>query len=243
MLYLFWGNDRSAAVKKSQETVALLLKKKPDASVFKMGTENWDAASFEEYINAQGLFEQKHIVIADGLLADKNAQAFIRSSLEAIIDSPHVFIVIETALDAKTKAALEKKGIKEKVHIKEYALAEGRAKAQDFNIFALADALSKKDKKNLWVLYQKARRAGLEPEQIHGTLFWQMKSIAAAHITKTAAESGLSPFVWSKAVAAKAYFSQEEIARLAKRLVEIYHDAHRGAEGLDSALEQFILSL
>ena len=108
-------------------------------------------------------------------------------------------------------------------------------------MFAMADALGARDKKTLWILYRQAVEAGKVPEEIHGILFWQAKSIALAARTNSATEADLNPFVYGKAKRYAANYSDKEINNLLERLVAVYHDSHRGIHEFETAMERLIL--
>jgi len=57
-------------------------------------------------------------------------------------------------------------------------------KGREFNIFALTDALGARQKKDAWILYQKALGAGLSAEEIFFKIVWQVKSMLIAKKTK-----------------------------------------------------------
>ena len=97
--------------------------------------------------------------------------------------------------------------------------------------------------KDAWVLLQKALDTGGVPEEIHGMLFWQVKSMILAVSSKTAGEAGLNPFVFRKSLSFAKNFTEEELKNLSARLVSIYHDARRGGDELAIALEKFVLSI
>ena len=133
-----------------------------------------------------------------------------------------------------------------------------KADKQELNIFSLGDALGRKDKKQLWVLLYQALRSGITPEQIHGTLFAQVKNLAFIKRAETPSfakssgeamekvktnELGLHPFVVKKTTVFVKNFSQEELEKLSRKLVTIYHAARGGGDELPVALEKFILSL
>ena len=118
--------------------------------------------------------------------------------------------------------------------------AGGRA---EFNIFALADAVGARNGLKAWAIYRSAVDAGLEPENVIGTLFWQAKSMVAASRCSTAAEAGLSPFVFSKAKSAAKNYSPAELQNMMTDLISIYHDSHRGLVDGESAVERFFLKL
>ena len=100
-----------------------------------------------------------------------------------------------------------------------------------------------RDPKKLWTLYRKAISSGFAPDQIHGVLWWQMKSVAAAINSKSADEAGLKPFVFSKSKRALDKFSKEEIENLLSKLLSIYHNSRMGKINMEYELESFVLGI
>ncbi len=240
MIYLVYGNDREQVQAKSRSLIDSLLKKKPDASFFTLNDENISENILDEYSQSQGLFENKYIVLVDGILGVKDKRDLILDRREELKVSPHIFIIREGSLDKATFTKIEKHAEK----VQEYSLKEGAVKKKtESNFFAVSDALGSRDKKALWVLYQQAKRDGAEDEQIHGILWWQMKSMMLAAKTKSAAEAGLNPFVYGKATRFAANFSAPELASKASELLALYHDSRRGRGDLATGLEKYILGL
>jgi DNA polymerase III delta subunit len=246
MIYLLYGSDKDKARAKANKLVEGLRAKKPDASFFKMTAESWSEAQFDEYIHSQGLFEQKYIVLFDGMFDSKQTkeaaqkQITTASTLREMKDSPHVFIFRESELDKVTLGKFEKNSVK----VQEFGAerASSASSNSNINIFSLADALGKHDRKLLWVLYQKAKKAGIEDEQIHGMFFWQVKNMLIVRDAANALEAKLSPFVFGKAKTFTANFREGELGQISSRLISLYHDSRRGIHELNSALEHFILT-
>ncbi|MEI6057647.1 MAG: hypothetical protein WCQ60_01590 [bacterium] len=248
MFYFLHGDNMHAVTERANGIVADLLKKKPDASFFTLTDENWSSESIDEYVSSQGLFENKYIVLVKGIFsgdgssaADKKVRKEIfLEKIKDIAASTNVFIIAEGIVDKTTLTKIEKHAQK----IQEFSsgkVAQSFKKDDGFKIFDLADALGSRDKKTLWQLYRNAVEAGKVAEEIHGILFWQVKSMVLATRSKSAAESGLNPFVFSKAQRYATNFSKPELAVLLEQLVTMYHDAHRGIHDFETALEIFIL--
>jgi hypothetical protein len=160
--------------------------------------------------------------------------------LPAIADSENVFVFLETDLKADRLKSFEK--LAEKVQ--KFSLPAKKGKDRpEFNIFSLSEALGRKDKKTLWKLYRLAIDESFPPEEISGVLFWQIKSMIVAGEAKTAAQSGLSPFVFAKARNFLKNYSIAELKKNSSRLVSIYHDSRRGISDFEVGLERFILEL
>ncbi len=238
MLYFFYGTDGAAARAKARELLESLQKEEPDARVFRIDPERWVEVHLEELIGGQGLFEQKLLVFADRLFENEEAEAAIEKNLSEIGKSNNIFIFLEQKV--RKPFLLEITEVAEEAE--EFASKEAKKKPE-FDIFSLTDAFGRRDKKNLWALFQKAVASGAAPEEIHGMLFWQLKSMLLAMHCKNAEEAGVKPFVWSKARTFAKNWSEGELKKLSSRLVSLYHDSHRGLHEFPIALERLILSL
>ena len=82
---------------------------------------------------------------------------------------------------------------------------------------------------------------GVAPEEIHGALAWQARAMVLASKTKTAAEAGLKPFVYSKAKSFVARLTPEKTENLSRELVSLYHESRAGRGALADLLESFLL--
>lgn len=198
---------------------------------------------FSEYIGSQSLFSDKFLIICDGLLGKKSEREPILERLEEVASSKNVFIFVEEALD---KEALKKV---EKFAAKVFVFEEKAKKEKiGFNIFSISDALGEKDKKKLWIVFNKAIKEGLAPEEIFWKLTWQAKNML---LGKIAEEKGdrvieklkISPYVLKKAKDYSKKFTEEELKKIYGELVRIYHDSRRGEVDFELALEGFILGL
>ncbi len=242
MIVLIYGAQTDKVREASKIRLDGLRRKRPDAEFFRMDDEDFDEARFEELIFGQGLFDKKFIVHLDRVLENKEAREYILKHLKELADSENGFIITEYKLAKPTFEKLKKVAVKTEV----FDTKKIETK-QEFNIFSLADALGRKDKKNLWVLYTQALKNDIAPEQIHGTFFSQIKNIllikkAQKQGVKTS-ELGLHPFVVKKTTGFVKNFSQEELKKYSRDLLHIYHQARGGGDELDVGLEKFILSL
>lgn len=241
MIYLLYGNDTHTSRKKLHTLLDGLYKKRPDAEHFHINSENISEFNVEELISSQGLFEKKYIVVFDNLfpdkVKDKDKKDELLKYLKEMQSAEHVFIFLEGKLDKKTVTRFEKYSEK----IQECSTEE--IKKERFNTFSLTDALGKRDKKGLWTLYCKAKTENIADEEIHGILFWQVKSMLLALQNTNAQEAGLNPFVYSKSKGFLRNYSEREVHSLSQALIELSHDARRGIHEFDTALERFILAL
>lgn len=187
--------------------------------LWKGALEDIDAgADFGELAARAGthaLFGGAQAFWLQGVFADAERGEAFSDHAETLADSPHVFILEEEKLLAAPKAALKKAG----AEIIELKPAE---KKEPFNVFALANALGKKDRKSLWLGLMRAAEEDVAPENVAGILAWKARTMLAG---------------------AKDESDRKELAKLSRELVMMYHDAHRGAGDLALLLERFALTL
>jgi DNA polymerase III delta subunit len=217
MLYFIYGTDGDKVREKANGLAESLLKKKPDASLFELNDETWSGDKVNELTLSQGLFEQKYIVLLKNIFSTKQNKEDFIDRLEAFKESTNIFISAEGKVDAASLKKIEKHAEK----VQEYE-AKAVAEKEEFNNFALANALGVKDKKNLWVLYHEAKAAGAVDEQLAGLLFWKIKSMIL---------SGGSP-----------KWNVSELKVMAEKLVEVQHDSRRGKGEVSLLLERLLLS-
>lgn len=237
MFYFIYGSDSIKVSEKAKNLVDGMLSKKPDASLFKLTSDRWSSAEFQELIAGQALFESKYIVQISRILDEKEANEVVMENLEALKNSDNVFIWTENEVDKKLLEKIEKYAEKvQELNSKQVF------KKPEFNIFSLGDALGNRDKKKLWMLYQDALNY-FAVEEIHGTLFWQVKNICISIKEKSATESGIKPFVFNKAKSFSKNYKEEEVYNMLNKLSKISHDSRRGIHDFEIALEKFCLEI
>jgi DNA polymerase III delta subunit len=234
MIYLFLGQYKKAS-QKANQLVEALVQKQPDASVLKFNVENFDGQSLGDLIATQGLFFNKNIIVFSKVFDETENKEVILKGIPEIQNSQNIFVFIEESLDKKSLEKFEKHAEK----IQEIKGEEKKATAQ-FNMFSLTDALGRRDKKSLWLLYRDALKNGAA-EEIYGILWWQLKTMLIVKQSKSVAEAGLKPFVFSKAKDFLRNFKDEEIEKKSFELVQIYHNSRRQSSELEISLEKWIL--
>ena len=232
MLAVFFGLDRKAArdragdfIKEHSEGVASSI----------IDDVSFVSGRIVDAAGATPLFGGTEVFILDTPSASAAFQAEVHEQLEALAHSTNLFVVLEGPLLAAAKKKYQKHAA---------AFDECNAdKAERYNIFALAEALAKKDKKQLWVLLHDAKAAGLREEEIIGMLWWQLKSLRLAAVTGSPEEANMKRFPYEKAKRALTKFAPGEVERLSHSLLTLYHDSHAGKREIDLALEQWTLSV
>jgi DNA polymerase III delta subunit len=228
MLYVFHGSNIEKAKDKSSTLIKSLQTKRPDALFVKIDSDNWDDVLIEENLSGQGLFSSKYIILLDRLSENSEAKEKILGFISAMQESPNIFIVLEGKLLAEPKKVYEKYA--EKMVICDELDTNTLSKKKDFNVFALGDAFGARDNIKAWTLYRQAIDSGIEPENIVGTLFWQVKSIILAAGAKNTGESGLNPFVYNNCKRFAKNHSLPELRNFLRKLIVTYHDGHRDME-------------
>jgi len=240
MIYLLYGSDTEKARTKLHDLVGSLIKKKPDASHVKINDETFDESEIDQLTGGMGLFSSKSIIELDNVFRNKDAKEVILKRIKELKESENIFVILEGELNKTELTKFEKNAEK----VQEFELKTLKdVKKEEFKIFSLTDAFGRRDKKQLWVLYTKAKMHDVSDEEIHGILFWQVKSLLLALQTKSPQESGLNPFVHQKSVGFGNNYSLPELKAISSKLISIYHNARRGIHDFDVALEKFILEV
>lgn len=234
MLYFIHGQSNKV-FQKSEQMVASLLAKKPDAVVTKLDREQILAGKIAEFVGSQSLFATKYIVTLSRVLEDDEISEIVLDFLKDIHASENVFIWAEEKVDAKTLKKIEK--VSDRIQHFEIS----KTTESKMNIFDLANAFAERDKKRAWLLYVEALQQ-FSPEEIYGTLWWQVKTMLLAHVTKTAAEAGMKDFPYSKAKGFLRKYSPLEVTDLARNLIATYHKSRLDGESLELNLEKLILA-
>lgn len=237
MLYVIYGTDTHKARKKLHELLDLAKKKRPDAELFKMTTENWTESQFDELLVSQGLFEQKYTVVLDNLFEKKDYKSYIVERLEGMQNSEQIFLMLEAGIDTPTLKKIENKA----KQVQEFEKKE--EKKEWFNIFGIADGLLEKDKRKLWVDFLDFIKKGTASEEIHGIFFWQVKNMILATRASSGNDTGLSPFVYKNALTGARKYKIEELQMMSNDLVTMTHRVRSGEGELEVMLEKWILKL
>jgi len=207
MLYLFFGSDREAA----KAALDKALGKK--TNIVRITDAN-SVADLQAALRGAGMFGEKKVVVLDSAFANEEMRDIILRELPHIGESEEVFYILEGKLDADTRKKIEK-------HAGKTEKFDAKKEKEGGEIFSLAYALKRGDKKALWVGYQRALLNDAATEAIHGILFWGAKDM---HMKTKGAE-------------------QARAAKLVAELAELPHEARRSGFEFEYALEKYILSV
>ncbi len=232
MLSVYYGNDM---VKARQAALALVDTsiEKTGARLTKLESSNFAPGMLADMLGAVSLFGEVELFLIDTPSENPDFYTEVSGVLSEMAQSSNQFVIIEGTLLAAEKKKFEK-----------YAgmMEEFKKTAETpFNVWAMADALASRDKKSLWVLLMDAKRAGLVAEEIIGTLWWQLKTLRLAMLTKSASDAGMKDFPYNKAKRSLQNFKEGEVASLSAGLLKVYHDGHGGIRDIDEGLEEWVL--
>lgn len=240
MFYFLYGTDTFKSREKLHELLKLAEKKRPDAEVFKITSENWSDAQFDELLVSQGLFNQKYTTVLDNVFENKEVKEYVLDRLKEMKESEQIFLLLEGKVDSASLKKIEK--YSEKVQV--FDPPAGRQERKENpNIFSVADGLVAKDKKKLWISYLDLLNKGGVAEEIHGVFFWQVKNMILASRAKSSGETGLSPFVYKNALSGSRNYKTEELQKMSGDLVEMTHKVRSGEGELEVMLEKWMLGL
>ncbi len=233
MIYLFYGSDREKVLKESETLIKKLILKDPSSTLEKFDEDTFDRGAVELLANSTSLFGSASLVVIDnGSIYEEFEEIF-----PSLKNSNHTFVLREGPLTKAKLKPFEKHAEKMENHEKK----EG--KKESFNVFAFTDAIGERNKKNAWILYTKAIMNGMVPEELFWKVVWQVKTLLLADKTKSAAESGLNPYVFQKAKSNLRKWKKGELEKISEDLVLGYHEARRGGEEIGSVVEKLVLSL
>jgi len=236
MIYFLYGDPNKIFIK-SNTLIDNIIKKNPDATFFKVDQDNFYEFNIDELIGGRSLFTGKQIVYLKRVFENNIISESLIKKIKNISSSENIFIIAEEKLKKPIFNKIEKNSEK----VQEFEIKKITSKKEN-NVFDLAQALGERDVKKLWSLYRHKIKT-VRPEEIHGILWWQMKSILCTLKSENPSDSGLKPFVFQKGVSYSRKYSKKELEEKSNELVIMVHESRRGGIGLEIALERFILNI
>lgn len=208
--------------------------------VLRLEGSEFDALPVEDSIAQESMFGDKAIYILSGITDTATRLEKFTDNLAGFVSSENIFILHEDKIAKPVQTACKKAG-GEIIEIKKEEKGKRRAyEDEPFNLFLLTDALGKRDKKNLWILYRQAADQGAPIEEIHGLFNWQVKNMIMVQVEK--GNPGMHPFLYQKTAQFARNYTLEELRALSLELVRIFHERETGIS-MEIKLEEFILAL
>ena len=186
--------------------------------------------------NSANLFGVKNIFVITGVYDNTDLRGELETILATLSDSTEHFILCEKSI----LAPFMKKLTALKATVEKFE-SEKDFKKESFNVFALTDAYCDKKRSMAWAIYRAGISAGIDSHQLHGNMVWAIKNMIIAKKTKSANESGLNPFVYSKAKKFAEKFGLEELQQNLVALSQVFHESMFTGVNLETSLEVFIL--
>ena len=211
MLYFFSGTDRKKAYAAADAAIRKSSKNSPHVVRI---TDAHAPADLAAVLGGGGMFGEERTVVLDGVCANEEMRSAFFAAMPDMAKSKETFFVLEGKLDALTRKGIEK-------YAETVERFDTRKEKEGGEIFALARALRRGDKKALWVGYQRALLRDEAPEAIHGVLFWGAKEM----------------FMQSRGA------DRTRAEKFLAELAELPHEARRKGFALEYALERYILGL
>lgn len=231
MLQLFFGTDRQQV---RDAATAFLEKNIPPATTPTIiDDNNYQPGQLADALGATSLFGGTECFLLDTPSSNPEFAAAVADNLSAMAESVNIFVVLEGKLLAPEKKRYQKHA----TAIEEFTAAA----TAKLDVFGIADALTSKDRRRLWVLLTELRQQGVSAEELIGILWWQLKTLRLAAATPSAAAAGMKDFPYNKAKRSLSQFAPGEVAALSYSLLALYHDGHAGVRDIDLALEQWVL--
>jgi len=233
MLHVFFGTNTIAARTAAQEHIGA--REEAGVRVNRIDASMYEAGVLQNALCATSLFGDRELWVIDTPQELVELQAELEAMVGEMALATSEFVIIAGPLLAAEKKVYEKIGA---------TLVEHSAPPKPReNTFALTEALARKDKKTLWLLYVEAVRSGKSAEELIGLLWWQLKALRLAAHTRVAEEAGMKDFPYQKAKQALKNFKPGELYSLSTSLLVVYHDGHAGVRDIDLGLEAWLLSV
>lgn len=211
MIYSFVGSDREKIRAHVTAWIAAARKKEPNLTYIRMTGDSFNEALFQESLEGQSLFAKKILIALDEVLTEHD----LEGAFQAMKESENVFVIIETKIASKIRDSLQQ------LSERQFHFERKDGKGTE-DIFAVGNALARRDAKGVWVAYQEARFRDDPPQQVFG--------IVHAKIRKLLREGSR-------------HYSRDELEKLSYKCITALQESRQGVWSPEDALEYFLLSI
>ncbi len=233
MLKLVSGNDH-VAIKKA---IDVITKESQNDGSYRRHIGDLTLHMVDPYFS-ESLFGETYTVFFDGFsMFPEEVKGFLSSQLLVMADSGNQFIIF----DEKFSKELKDEAKKQKIAIEDFSREE---KITGPSVFAFTDMYLSRDKKGAWLLLTRLFRDGAAPEEVHGALFWAIKSLFLATtgtLGKNAEELGMKPYPYDKSKRFGAKWTREEVGSALKEMTTMLETTRKSGGDLGIALERLVL--
>lgn len=233
MIIVLTGNNQ---ILKNKEMESLLAKEGGSDSFLMLSfDDNQPVTLLEEMIRSEDIFGKP--VLLKIVASDSKVYFDVfKNTLSRFDKSKDICVVFTPSLTKPERIFFEKAN----ATIKDFTFTKAKESPL---VFALTDALIKKDKKNAWIIFQRMIDTNTAPEEIHGALWWQWKTLSlVVSKEKNIAKKNISPYVFSKSEAASKKIGEKEIQNGLSMLMKMFQNSRRGTSDLIHQIELFILT-
>ncbi|MDO8520763.1 MAG: hypothetical protein Q7S52_01480 [bacterium] len=233
---IFLGTDTKHAREALKHAIEDEKIKNPSGIVTRFDDLSFDHTLLSEALANVSLFGGRNIVVIDGILDNELGEEFYLTFRD-LQNSSNLVFIRETAPKKELHALLKQAG-----EVKEFALPKAQEKKSDF---AVADAIAAKDKRSAWVEFTRQCRLGAKMEEVHGRIFWCVKTLylCKTQTREEAIQAGVNKWNYQNYELKAKRFLRPELERKLSELKEMYHAAHESDGDLRIFLEQFLLKL
>jgi len=233
MLKLFSGNDHKA-IKKA---LAPLVVGSQKEGTYRRHAGDITVPMLDPYFS-ESLFGETYLVLLDGLsLFSEEVKIFLLAQVGMMSDSSHQFIVV----DEKFSKEFRDEAKKYKIPIELFSVEE---RSTGLSVFTFTDLYLGRDKKGAWLALTRLFREGAAPEEVHGALFWAIKSLYLAvtgSLGNDPTALGMKPFTYEKSKRFGAKWTREEVSETLKHLSSMLESTRKTGGDLGIALERLVL--
>lgn len=236
MIYILTGTDQI----KRQKEIEKIRKAEGGESAFLVMTHLFEEGNldvYDELFSMRDLFGKSNFIRIKNWNNDEGLVSKIKEYADFFVKEKNI-LILET--DSFTKT-IEKK--LQKLEPRVVTIGDAFVKKESTTLFALTDACLTRDKKRAWTLFFDAKKRGVSPEEIHGLMWWQYKTLALVYKTpkKEWSSLGVSPFVLKKIESSLLKYKKEDLASIINEFFSLVYSARQRSQDSYNALELFIL--
>jgi hypothetical protein len=234
MLKVFSGNDFSSRKK----AVLLHTKESQENGSYRRHAGELTISILDPYFS-ESLFGETYTVVFDGIsLFSGDVQDFLLAHVSEMHGSENTFLVVDEKFSKEWKDEFKK----HKVSHEEYSQKES---FEGGEVFRFTDLYLSRNKKEAWMTYTRLIRGGSAPEEVHGALFWAVKSlflVVSGALGGTPEELNMKPYPYQKMKGFSSKWEKGEIKNSLRALSELLEFTRKQGGDLNVSLERFLLS-
>lgn len=232
MLILLSGNDH-LSIKKALEPH---VRESEHSGSHRRHTGEVTLAMLDPYFS-ESLFGETYVVLLDGIsLFASDVQEYLVGQMRTMLESGNTFILV----DEKFPKDIKDEAKKQKVAIAEFTKKD---KEVGYSVFTFTDLYLSRDKKGAWLALTRLFREGAAPEEVHGALFWAIKSLFLVTDSGLGGDPeslGMKPYTYDK-IKRFGKWKKDEVATTLRRMTSILETTRKSGGDLGMALERLVL--